>query len=106
MYNISTLVADGLPNSVGTISICVQSSFKAGKEMLNLRLHVSPGIIHFTADNWTSPDNLALIVIISHYVNDEDKLSNDVLGLRKLESKHSGENLRQIFISILDEYNI
>jgi hypothetical protein len=59
-----------------------------------------------TIDLWTSPNTLAIIGIVSHYISESGQLEHSVLALRELDGAHSGENQSACVIEVASEYGI
>jgi hypothetical protein len=67
-------------------------------------LHAAPHLVHVTADGWTAPNDLPLLGVIAHFVNENGWLDHIILGLREIEGVHTGENLCTVLVEILSEY--
>jgi hypothetical protein len=63
--NISQL----LPQASKTIRKWIITAFEARKEVLKEELRQSISKIHFSFDLWTSPNHLALMGIVAHYID-------------------------------------
>jgi hypothetical protein len=57
-------------------------------------------------DLWTLTNNLALLAVISHFIQVDGKLCYAVLLMKEVEGEHTGANLAKTFISIAKEYNL
>lgn len=71
-----------------------------------------PGQISFTFDSWTSKMGDPFLSIMGHYIAasaenpQEWKLKTDQLGFTPIEGNHSGVNMSNIIIRIIDRYGI
>jgi hypothetical protein len=59
-----------LPSSQNTIRDWVITAFEARKIKLKASLSRSESMIHFSFDLWTSPNHLALLGIVAHYIDE------------------------------------
>lgn len=58
-----------LPKASKTIRGWIIAAFEARKLVLKEDLHKSISKIHFSFDLWTSPNHLALLGIVAHYID-------------------------------------
>lgn len=59
-----------LPLASNTIRGWIMESFEARKGRLKQRLAKSNSMIHFSFDLWTSPNHLALLGIVVHFIDE------------------------------------
>src|SRR5277367_1906993 len=81
---------------------CYSSEIKKIREILQN----FPGRISYTTDIWTSISVEAFIVITAHFINKEWKLQSVIVDFIQIWGKHSGENIKKIFISFLQDFEI
>jgi hypothetical protein len=98
--------AKHLPSSSTTIRSWLVESYQAQKETMLEILHAAPGLVHITADGWTAPNDIPLLGVVGHFVNENGWVDHIILGLREIEGLHTGENLCSVLIQILAEYKI
>jgi hypothetical protein len=98
--------AKDLPLSSTTVRSWVLDAYKAQKEVMIEELHSSPGMVHISEDGWTAPNDLPLLGVVGHFVNENGSVDHIILGLREIEGTHTGENLCTVLLQILSEYNI
>jgi hypothetical protein len=79
-----------VPSSYTTIQLWTVRTY--AKEKLRILQVVQSAIskVHFTVDLWTSPNSLAIMGIIGHYIAENGELSHSVLALRELDGQHTG----------------
>lgn len=70
-------ISDLIPSSSNTLRSYVMDMFTERKKKLKTALHNSPSLVHFSFDLWTSPNHLALLGVVAHYI-DEDNCSQSV----------------------------
>jgi hypothetical protein len=62
--------------------------------------------ISISFDLWTSPNYLAILGYIAHFINKDGKKRTVVLAFRELTGEHSGENMADILLYIFNDYKI
>lgn len=95
-----------LTNSHSTCGEWVLTQYLIEKERIRLRLHSTLYKIHISLDIWTSPNNLPVLGIVAHYINEEGTLEHSVLALREIQGGHEGENTAPIVLEVLEEWGI
>jgi hypothetical protein len=63
-------------------------------------------MVHFTVDLWSSPNSLAILSIISHYISETGSLQHSVLALKELNGTHSGKNQAASIMEVINDYGI
>jgi hypothetical protein len=106
VYAIRSDAAEHLPASSTTIRTWILEAYRAQKEVMVEVLHAAPGQVHITADVWTSPNDIALLGVIGHFVNENGWVDHIILGLREIEGLHNGENLCSVLLQVLSEYQV
>jgi hypothetical protein len=88
-----------LPFSGNTIKNWIVEELSQKKQIIKRHLHKhSSGMIHLSFDLWTSPNQLSLVGVVTHYVDDTYTVRTKLLSLKRLRGPHSGENLAQVII--------
>ena len=62
--------------------------------------------IHISFDCWTSPDQLAMIAIIAHYLDDKYTYQTRLPALRRHHGDHSGPNMAVTIEKVIREWGI
>jgi hypothetical protein len=101
----SVAIVEVLPASGDVIRRWILQAYESRKRQLRCELHNSKGLIHISFDLWTSSNSLAMIGVVGHW-HDSDKIRTTLLGLRRLKGPHSGENMAEVVIAVLKDYNI
>ena len=60
--------------------------------------------VALTLDIWSSNAKEDYISVVAHYVNADWELQKRVIGLRLIEVKHSGENIAERIVVVVEEY--
>lgn len=98
--DLPSLGADALRNFV------LKSYEKERKNIgLHLQKHV-PGKINIAHDLWSSPNDKAILGIVGFYVNEDFDLKRMVLDFVEMKGQHSGVNVAEHLIDVLDSYGI
>ncbi|OWT42446.1 BED zinc finger domain-containing protein [Pochonia chlamydosporia 170] len=95
-----------LPNSPSTIRSCTLRTYETQKLRVKRETQLALSKVHFTVDLWTSPNALAILGIVAHYTSESGQLEYSVLALRELDGKHSGPNMADCVMEIINDYGI
>ena len=55
---------------------------------------------------WISPNCLAILGVIAHFIDKTGKRRTAVLALREIEGEHLGENMADVLLHIFNDYKI
>ncbi|OAF60365.1 hypothetical protein VC83_03246 [Pseudogymnoascus destructans] len=64
-------------------------TYKAQKQQIKRDVQSALSKAHFTVDLWTSPNSLAILGIIAHYISETGQLEHSVLALQELDGEHT-----------------
>ena len=67
---------------------------------------MSRSCIHVSFDLWTSLNGKALVGVVFHYLSDDLKVCNLLAGMRQIKGSHSGENIAEAVIPIIQVMGI
>lgn len=95
-----------LPKSGNTIRDWVMKDFGKCKEQITRKLAESEGQVHLSFDLWTSPNSLALLGVVGHWMSKDKHLQTTLLGLRRLQGAHSGENMSAVVLDVVKNFRI
>lgn len=70
LYTIYPLISEILPSSGNTIRGWIIDAFQARKEKIKQALKKRSSLIHFSFDLWTSPNHMALLGVIAHFIDE------------------------------------
>ena len=102
----NTKLAALIPKSGNTVRVWIMQDFQRRRSDIEKQLKESRSLIHLSYDLWTSPNHLALVAVIGHYVSSEYKVETTLLGLRRLKGPHSGENIAEAMVAVAKTYEI
>jgi hypothetical protein len=80
--------------------------FKRRRKQIKKELQLSKNLVHFSFDMWTSPNSMAMIAVIAHFVSHTGEAKTCLLGLKRIQGSHSGENMAQSIITVIEEYEL
>ena len=78
-----------LPSHPATIREWTIHVYNTEKQRIKLEVQSALSKVHFTVDLWTSPNSLAIVGMIAHYIVDSGHLEHSVLALQELDGEHS-----------------
>jgi hypothetical protein len=70
------------------------------------RLQNSRSKIHISTDLWTSPNDRAIMVVVAHYLSEDNVLERVVLDLMEVDGSHEGVNLASYIMKTIDHWGI
>ena len=65
-----------------------------------------PDQISYTTDIWISISIKVFLIITAHFINKEWELQSVIVNFIQIWGKYSGENIKEIFISFLQDFEI
>jgi hypothetical protein len=99
-------VDDWLPRSHNTVKGWVLRTFELEKDHIKAALLNSLSKIHISCDLWTSPNSLAILGMVAHFIAEDGQLRHPVLALRELREEHTGENVSKLVMDVVKDYGI
>src|SRR2546429_8651196 len=73
-----------IPQCSNTIRNWIIEDYRQAQMELRSALHKSDGQIHLSFDAWTSPNSLAMMGVVAHWMDEKQQLRTTLLGLRQL----------------------
>src|SRR4030088_2981439 len=95
-----------LPESHNTVLAWLLRQFDIQKERTKAQLHSAQTVIHLALDLWSSPNGLAILGIIAHYISEDNLLEESVLSVQEVKGDYSGENLAKHTMKTINDYRI
>jgi len=71
---------------------------------MKAKIHSARSKIHVSCDLWTSPNSLAILGVIAHYVDEDGNLQHTNLALKSIIGDHTGEHLATAILEVLDDW--
>ena len=92
--------------SGNTTKSMLLAEFDRGKGLLKLEFKAALSKIHISFDLWTSPNKLAMLGVVAHYLSPHLTAKSSLIALRKLSGNHSGENQAKILLEVAEEFDL
>lgn len=90
-----------------TVSDRCMDAFLRGRLILKEKLGLSNCKLYsFTSDLWTSPNNIAYMVITVHWIDENFQLCRTVLDFPEMEGNHTGANICDVFLRSLSTFGL
>jgi hypothetical protein len=95
-----------LPNSSDLVTTWLMRQRDHERERVQCRLWSAYTRIHLSLDLWTSPNHMAILGVIATFISDDSALESFVLALRQVKGDHSGENIANYVMEVIQEWGI
>jgi hypothetical protein len=89
LYYLNLEIDNWLPNSIPTIRTWTLRAYEAQKQQIKHLVQAALSKVHFTVDLWTSPNSLAILGMIAHYMSKLGQLEHSILALQELDGEHT-----------------
>ncbi|CAG8458855.1 16676_t:CDS:2 [Cetraspora pellucida] len=84
----------------------VTELFQKKKSEVKLALHKISNKVAFTSDLWTASNGMSFLSLTIHYVDSFWKLKHFLLDIIPIKERHTGVNIANTIMDVLDEYSI
>jgi len=95
-----------IPSSGNTIRKWIIDDFKERRQKVQAEFSQGKGLVHFSFDMWTSPSSMWMIAIFAHHVTKSGEVRDCLIGLKRVGSSHSGQNMADTIIPVIKEYGL
>jgi len=95
-----------LPDSHSKVHGWLMNQFEAGKKRAKEILLSSTSMIHLSTDLWTSPNRMAVVGVVAHFVSKDGDLLEMVLAMKKVKGEHTGVNIANYILETIEDYRI
>jgi hypothetical protein len=95
-----------LVHSASTIRRWILQLFDRQSQVIKKKLAKARSRIHISFDLWTSPNHRAFVGIVAHWLDEDLKKQDALIGLRRVRGSHSGENIAEAVIPLLQMYEL
>ncbi|KAF5981722.1 ribonuclease H-like protein [Fusarium bulbicola] len=75
-----------LPDTHKTIRKWIMRQYEDQEEKVKQRIQSAKSRIHISCDLWTSPNSLAILGVVGHYVTEDGQLEHHILALKDIDS--------------------
>lgn len=96
-----------LPRSHNSLKTWIIEIYNAQQSVVKERLKSTRSDVHLSFDLWTSPhQSKSILGIVAHYLDASYVNSAHLLALRRLEDVHSGENIAEIALQVIQDFEL
>ena len=95
-----------LPKSSTTISNWLLALHLTSSTTITKYFETIPFRIPLSFDLWTSPNHRSFLGVVGHWATESGQLVSTTLGFRRFFGSHSGANIAETVIKVLDTYQI
>jgi hypothetical protein len=106
LLSLSQAINPYLVQSATTIRNWVQLEYNRACRQVKEALTQAKSRIHISFDLWTSPNGYTLYAVCAHFVGPNYRNCSVLLGIKRIKGSHSGENIAEIIIPVLQQYEI
>ncbi len=78
------------------------NSYEINKKKIQSFLQNLSEKILFTTNIWTSPSAKSFLSLTAHFINKKWELQNIIIYFIQIYDSHTGENIKNVFVSCLD----
>ncbi|OWT42367.1 BED zinc finger domain-containing protein [Pochonia chlamydosporia 170] len=93
-----------LPDTHQTIKKWIMRQYEDQKEKVKQRIQSAKSRIHISCDLWTSPNSLAILGVVAHYVTEDGKLEHHTLALKDIDGEHDGSHLAAAIMEVVEDW--
>jgi hypothetical protein len=98
------IVKDLLP-SRNTVRTWLMNTYHERIGDVKASLAASRSRITLSIDGWSAPNDISLLGVVGHWIDQHCNLKTTLLGLRRLNA-HDGSEIAQVLGSVITDYNI
>jgi hypothetical protein len=104
---LNPAIFEYLWRSGDSIKRFILADFEERKDALRKEMQLAKSKIHISFDLWTSPNKLAMIGVVAHYLTKELVAISLLISLRELVGAHTDENIGAwVLLVIEDMFNV
>jgi hypothetical protein len=89
-----------------SLSTIIMKAYEQRQLRIKDRLLTSKSRISISCDIWTSSNNMALLSVIAHLIDSENRRHSILIGLPRIFGSHTGENIADTVCKVLGKYEI
>ncbi|KID80838.1 transposase-like protein [Metarhizium guizhouense ARSEF 977] len=101
---LNTDVDTWLPDTHETIKKWIMRQYDTQKEKIKQGIQSAKSRIHISCDLWTSPNSLAILGVVGHYVTEDGQLEHHTLALKDIDTEHDGSHLAAAILDVVDDW--
>ncbi|KAJ6436023.1 transposase-like protein [Purpureocillium lavendulum] len=101
---LNTDVDTWLPDTHETVKKWITRQFDTEKEKVKQRIQSATSRVHISCDLWASPNTLAILGVVAHYVTEDGQLQHHTLALKDIDSEHDGSHLADAILEVIEDW--
>ena len=106
IHVIAPALDDFMVSSATTIRNWILKLFEGQNLVIKAKLAKARSKIHISFDGWTAPNRRAFIGIVAHWLDEDLKKQDLLIGLRRIKGSHSGENIAEAILPVLRSFQL
>jgi hypothetical protein len=84
----------------------IMGAYEEKRQLIRTIVNRMPGKVSFTADMWTAKNNAAFLSLTIHYIDEEWAFKTFLLDIIPMAVRHTGSNMAEAIINVLDEHSL
>jgi len=92
--------------SADTLRNRVQEEYNRYRDTTRQQLGITCRTVAVSLDLWTSENQIAILAVMGHWLTAEFEKKEKLLEFTEIEGPHSGENLAEVLVAMLEELGI
>ena len=93
-----------LPDTHTTVKKWIMRRYASEKDRVKQRIQSAKSQIHISRDLWTSPNSLAILGVVAHYVTEDGQLEHTTLAMKDIDGEHDGGNLASTILEVIEDW--
>jgi hypothetical protein len=106
IHTIAPALDSFMVSSSTSIRNWIMKLFKAQTLVIKNKLAKARSRVHISFDLWTSPNHRALVGIVAHWLDEDLKKQDVLIGLCRLKGSHTGENIAEVVVPVLKLFEL
>jgi hypothetical protein len=100
------IIEGALPQSYSTTRSWIMQGFKQAKAAVRRSMATSKSRITLSFDGWKSGNELDLLGVVAHYIDEQYQVKNVLLALRNTYGSHKGVEIHHHLLAVCREFKI
>jgi hypothetical protein len=106
VHVIAPALDEFMISSATTIRNWILKLFEDQSLVIKAKLAKARSKVHISFDGWTAPNHRAFIGIVAHWLDEDLKKQDLLIGLRRIKGSHSGENIAEAILPVLKLFQL
>jgi hypothetical protein len=106
VHVIAPALDEFMVSSATTIRNWILKLFESQTLVIKAKLAKARSKVHISFDGWTAPNQRAFIGMVAHWLDEDLKKQDLLIGLRRLKGSHSGKNIAEVIMPVLKSFQL